>query len=516
MHRLLLLATALLVALPAQAQRVTTQSVREALDLPDVRTSVRSSLRATPPTAEVVAAHEIAPAHLADATSDDGPDERVSPTPRALLERISADRARAILADVEADIPGIDLRATPGRATPERATPGRVTPGRVQTPGQIQSVPGRVTPGRVNPGQTPGSVAQPQGPQLDVLGFCAALHNALKDNANGYVMRLAQNGQPIATLQWSWARRPGEGNKGWNPQRRMHVASVSKLITAIAAVDLLHDKNISWDATIGQYLPAYWDRGANVNNITFRELLTHMSGIEVPGSSTNYATMKAEIAAGVPATVTQSQYENVNFALFRVLIPIINGDVDRNALITLDGNPMFQSIMDNWWDVVTVNAYQAYVNQHVFVPSGIGGGPGLTHTPNDAIAYGVPWTSGWDSGNLRSVAGGAGWVMSADQVLSVMAHYRHTNAIVPSTLAQQAMDARLGLDVKSNTPAGTLYNKNGRWNGNGRSEQSLAYFLPNGMELVVLTNSPITPLGDEGKGVFFRGLVTDLYLANLD
>jgi hypothetical protein len=59
-----------------------------------------------------------------------------------------------------------------------------------------------------------------------------------------------------------------------------------------------------------------------------------------------------------------------------------------------------------------------------------------------------------------------------------------------------------------------LYNKNGLWqSGSGplaRVEQSLAYFLPEDMELVVLANSPV---GIPAK--FFRSVVSDIYLANL-
>ena len=46
--------------------------------------------------------------------------------------------------------------------------------------------------------------------------------------------------------------------------------------------------------------------------------------------------------------------------------------------------------------------------------------------------------------------------------------------------------------------------------GSGRAEQSLAYFLPEDMELVVLANSPIGTAND-----FFRDIVTDVYVANL-
>ena len=61
------------------------------------------------------------------------------------------------------------------------------------------------------------------------------------------------------------------------------------------------------------------------------------------------------------------------------------------------------------------------------------------------------------------------------------------------------------------TPAGTLYNKNGLWqNGSGQTEQSLAYFLPQDMELVVLANSRVG-----SPPVFFRDLVTNLYVDHL-
>ncbi|MEL6614538.1 MAG: serine hydrolase [Bacteroidota bacterium] len=515
------LALALLTALPAFAQRQATLSrasaddIRQALRQADVRANLRTALRGASPTHREIHGHQINPLHTSQAVSNEGvSSERAQVRASRLAQRLSPAQARAILA--EANVSDLDLSATATAAVPARlsttATAGR-------TP--VRTTPQRRTPQRTNPARTTTPAAQgaggrvfvqPQGPQLDVLSFAAGLHDALKDDANGYVMRLAENGQPIATLQWEWARRPGDGGLGWNPQRRMHVASVSKLITAIAAVNLLHDKGISVDAPIGPYLPDYWDRGANVNAITFRELLTHRSGIEVPGSATSYSTMKAEIAAGVPSFVNSGQYENTNFGLFRILIPVINGDVSTDLMSGFAMTPIFESIADNVWDIVTVNAYETYVNQHVFSPSGVAGGPSLTHRSTDAIAYANPWASGWDSGNLRSVSGGAGWIMSADQVLSVMAHFRHTDSIVPRSVAQQAMDDRLGLDVRTSTPAGTLYNKNGLWrDGSGRTEQSLAYFLPNGMELVVMTNSPITT-----DGVFFRSLVTNLYLANLD
>ena len=488
---LLAAALALALSLPAASQ-VRTQAApansREALTRADIRTDLAEHVRGRAPSAAVLNAHEIEPANVRGVTSDEG-EAVLGPAPPLRLTRpLSADQIRAVLAS--GDVVQI---ATP-EAAPERTAPGRVAqPQRTTTPAR--------------PGGT--ITAAPPGPQLDVGAFTAALHSALKDDVNGYVMRLRQNGQTISTLQWNWARRPGDGNLGWTPQRRMHVASVSKLVTAIATVDLLHDKGISYDAPIGPYLPTYWKKGSNVNQITFRDLLRHTSGIEVPGSSTSYATMRQEIAAGVPMNGSY-QYENVNFALLRVLIPIINGDVSKDLFSAMGQTAAGGGWADQIWDAVTISNYVQYVQSHVFAPAGVNG-PSLTHGNGDAIAYGNPWASGWNSGNLASVSGGAGWVMSVDQMLGVMDEYRRGGGIVPPSVAADAIDARLGLDTKESTPAGTLYNKNGLWrDGSGRTEQSLAYFLPHGMELVVFTNSPVSQ-----DGVFFRTLVTDLYVANV-
>ena len=52
---------------------------------------------------------------------------------------------------------------------------------------------------------------------FDVDGFGKALHAALKDSVNGYVMRLRHDGTTIYTLQWNWAKRPGDGSEDGRP-----------------------------------------------------------------------------------------------------------------------------------------------------------------------------------------------------------------------------------------------------------------------------------------------------------
>jgi hypothetical protein len=110
------------------------------------------------------------------------------------------------------------------------------------------------------------------------------------------------------------------------------------------------------------------------------------------------------------------------------------------------------------------------------------------------------------------MAGGAGWHMSPNDVLRVMAIFRRNGSIVSPSDAQDMLADGFGIDRTINSPAGTLYEKNGLWRDNiGRTEQSVAYFLPGAQELVVYVNSPI---GQSGSSL--RNLVRDTYLANVN
>ena len=63
----------------------------------------------------------------------------------------------------------------------------------------------------------------------------------------------------------------------------------------------------------------------------------------------------------------------------------------------------------------------------------------------------------------------------------------------------------------TSTAAGKLYNKNGSWGtGDGRTEQCVAFFMPQGMELALFVNSPIGP-----SKLSLRNLVRDAYLNSL-
>jgi hypothetical protein len=214
--------------------------------------------------------------------------------------------------------------------------------------------------------------------------------------------------------------------------------------------------------------------------------------------------MKSQVAIGVTsANLGVYSYQNMNFSICRILIPVMNGTILANTTFP----PPFQ---DNIWDFITLSAYAAYAEEHLFKPAGISG-PTFTHPDPDALAYAFPPGAGWNSGDLTADAGGTSWHMSVDELLDVMGCFRRQGSIMSPAAAQTMLDDGFGIDVIESTQLGTLYNKNGLWrSGAMQTEQSLAYFLPRDMELVVLANSPI---GAADK--FFRDLVAGIYLDNI-
>jgi hypothetical protein len=361
---------------------------------------------------------------------------------------------------------------------------------------------------------------------LDVGTFAVALDNALKDVVAGYVAQLRQSGQILFTNAWQYAKRPQDGGEWWTPDVRMHVASVSKLMTAMAMMVLLRDNNISPDAQIIDYLPDYWVKGPNIEYIVFRNLFNHTSGLSA-NDLVDFEIMKSAIAGGINLDdLGQYSYQNLNYALCRMLLAVINGNVNKNAYF--DPPPILGFPPQPWndivWDFVTIAAYEAYLQAQVFQTSGVVGAT-LDHPSACALAYREPDDTepGWNSGTLGESCGYAGWHLSVNQLLDVMGEFRRGGSILTPAAAQAMLDNGFGVDSFNNsalpaaltTLAGNVYCKPGNWNDpSNQDEQSLAFFMPEDMELVVLVNSMVD--GQTGPpNNYFRQVVTQAYLDNL-
>jgi CubicO group peptidase (beta-lactamase class C family) len=339
----------------------------------------------------------------------------------------------------------------------------------------------------------------------DIAVFGNAIHTVLKDATVGYEFEVRQHGSKLYELSWNWSRTPIDGNQAWNEHRRMHIASVSKLLTAVAIVKALDERNISYDATIAGYLPSYWATGPKIDQITFAHLLTHMSGFSTGSSSSDFAFMQARVAVGVTLTPgTAYRPENMNFGLCRILLPIVTGMTDRNA--------GYGAMQDVVWDAVTLALYKGYMQANVFTPAGVDD-VGWAPAAGGALAYRQPHRGrpGWDSGDLRSMGGSDGWRLSGAELLDVMHHLRRKGTIVSQQKAQMILDSRFGIDQIIHTPAGRTYAKSGSWGArSGEIEQCAVFVLPEELEAVLFVNSPI---GEQSHSL--RRLVQDAYEVSL-
>src|SRR5689334_15563635 len=156
--------------------------------------------------------------------------------------------------------------------------------------------------------------------RLDVDGLGNDLHGLLSPCVAGYVLQLRRYGRVLLDRRWRWARTPTDGSTAWAPDVKMHVASVSKLITAIALTRVLREHAISVDARIAPWLPRYWRLGPGVAAIRFRDLLAHTSGLFGTGGPgpLDYLFTKDQVAIGVGSLPTG--YKNANYTLCRILI----------------------------------------------------------------------------------------------------------------------------------------------------------------------------------------------------
>jgi CubicO group peptidase (beta-lactamase class C family) len=289
----------------------------------------------------------------------------------------------------------------------------------------------------------------------------------------------------------------------------------------VKALDEAKPTAIAYDDPIIDYLPEYWTKGNDIDKITFEHLLTHRSGFdsgpsptdEMPNPDwqrTDYTFMKDRVAVGVSGVGSNSGYENMNFGLCRILIPIVAGKIDKNAIFVPPVDPV--------WDYCCILYYREYMQDNVFGPAGVhnvGFIPDYNiSNAKRALAY-EPFSyeisdkkNGWDSGDLGTVSGGAGWRLSMYELMAVMDHVRRKNTIIDNSKAQFMLEHHYGIDQEDTTPAGTWYNKNGGWSSGDRAEQCVIFFLPDDMELAIFVNSPIA---DPDSNISLRDTVAHTY-----
>lgn len=244
------------------------------------------------------------------------------------------------------------------------------------------------------------------------------LDDSLRPKDVGYAFTIYQGATLMASGAGGLAARSmePEGNTSYTIDTKMHVASISKTITAFTLVALAAQKGLSLSAPIAPYLPRNWPQGPNVNRITFNDLLTHQSGISSsvtncqggPLAQNEYAFLKQTIAEGVTA-YGQYCYQNANYALLRVLIPAIMG---------------YRFLADDPIDTEnTSSLYRQAVNSLVFDPVGLPGISVKQPLGQPTYLYSYPYQSsrGYLTGDFSGTVGAVGWYLTAAETGKLVA-----------------------------------------------------------------------------------------------
>ncbi|MFF8590287.1 serine hydrolase domain-containing protein [Streptomyces sp. NPDC015220] len=111
------------------------------------------------------------------------------------------------------------------------------------------------------------------------------------------------------------------------PDTPFDLASLTKLFTAVAAVQQIERGTLGIDARVGAYLPEFGAVAAH--GVTVRHLLTHTSGLrpelplyECPDTAARLAMLRAERPVGVPGMYT---YSDLNPLLLQHLLERVTG-----------------------------------------------------------------------------------------------------------------------------------------------------------------------------------------------
>lgn len=357
--------------------------------------------------------------------------------------------------------------------------------------------------------------------KLDVAALEASLWMLLDTQSVGFAFQLRQRGQPLISRHGGWAMLPNEGQALWSQQTPMMIASLSKLFTAVAAVRFLDDAGIGLDAKISPYLPGPWVKGPGVGDISFRDLLTHRSGLNVcPFGEDRIANMRAAIADG---KVIAPDYRNVNFTLIRLLMYLIHMTSGGNSAppgvtpLPSVNTSLPVTMSDDAMEAGSIEFFDSYTQFVLFEPAGVA----ASFAPPDDLARYYTWPNpprGVAGVDERLHAGASGWCLSADDALRAMAAFRRRGVCLTRQRAGQLLTGGFGIDMILETDLGPLYAKNGGMSMIHVDEdgtvmgwqQCVGVLLPADMELVVFVNSNLG-----SAPLFLMTEVTDRIVASI-
>ena len=331
------------------------------------------------------------------------------------------------------------------------------------------------------------------------------------DSPIGWAYAVSQNGNLQRSDAFGKARNSADGSMDFTLNKEINVASVSKFYTAIAVMQLLEANDLTIEDDITDWLPDSWVKGPGINNLSFKDLLKHESGLQSTNNNFDttlgYQGLKDCIETGVVNAKTRN-YLNVNFALYRVLIPSLWSNLEGSPAINIEN------------DANTQFMYLLYMQQNIFdrlsLPL-VGCFPEsrdvstLYYNVNDGSNNGGQYYGSWNN-----KSGGGGYFMTTLEMAKVNAYFEHTEILVTKDQRDLMKLHRLGMDVADPTDEihGNYYGKAGSIGTSSDPTISqgvrtqIVMFPGTGVDCVIVMNSQGVTLQDTTS---LRQMIYDAY-----
>lgn len=262
--------------------------------------------------------------------------------------------------------------------------------------------------------------------KLDIKLFGDKLSRVYSDSAVGWAFSIWKSGKPLYDKSGGFKITPSDclDNIGlpFLPTTRIHVASFSKTITAIAIAKLVDQKKLSWNDKVKSFLPSYWRFHPMFEDLTILELLSMKGGIDGPldALSSKTDSLRRIIEKGPnPDKRGNFNYSNTSYGLLRIIIGYASGYKELQ--------PSVDSLVVG---IVTANLYKEYINKYLFEPAGIISAACEVTDKEPALQYPFPYDNETgeltgaskylENGNLSEYAGGFGWYLSSIEVAKLI------------------------------------------------------------------------------------------------
>lgn len=278
----------------------------------------------------------------------------------------------------------------------------------------------------------------PEKTDIPLNWMAAYIDTQLQDQVVGYAYAINKDGKIAASNAAGLARTADDDQMDMSIHTRSFVASVTKQITAITAIKILHQAGLSADTPIASYLPDEWIKGDgftdNAQGITFAHLMTHKTGL---GQA--FDKMKADddqtaldswgndwdglefVVSNGASPGAGSSYKNANYALLRILIP--------RVWVQMGGAPYNEVTAGNHSSM-----YLAYLYENILYPAGLYNvACWVQPAQQEALAYSKDFVEQGGVAhetNFNSCGGHSGLRLSAYELAKYLAYLRHSNDII--------------------------------------------------------------------------------------